>query len=795
MAFIALAAMAQSTMTDQQVLDYVKQGMAAGKSQKVMMQELVSRGVDRAQAQRVRRLYEQQMGGGANTEKVEAAAAATREHTPNGETAEEVDQLNNVEILERTATDEVATPDASNAIYGHGILSSSNLTFAPSANMPTPKNYTLGAGDEVIVDIFGVNESTIRSVINPEGYIKVDILGPVYLTGKTIAEANTYLKKRLATIYEGLNNGEEDVTDIQLSLGQIRSIQITIMGEVPAPGTFMVSSLSTAFHAMHRAGGVTNDGSVRAIKVIRNNRTISTIDIYDFLMTGSRKNDIRLEEGDIIMVEPYQQIVKLNGYVKRPMNFELKKGETVKDLLKYAGGFSRAAYTGSITVVRQNEREYEVRTVESKDYGTFVLVDGDEIEVTKMEARFENRIAIKGAVMMPGLYELGEIKTVKQLLEKAGGLQPDAFTERVMLHRENDDRSLETMGIDLDGIMKGTKADVVLRKNDELYIPSVFDLKDQGTLTIRGEVASPGTFPYAANTTIQDLILQAGGMLRSASVARIDVDRMIEDSESLMATSEIAQHFTFNMKDGYSLDGAASFVLEPYDVVTVRRSPSYVPGKTVTIAGEANFPGVYHLNKRQERVSDLVARSGDLTDFAYVKGAHITRLLTDDERDLAMTAIRAMVNNGDSLVPVLRDEYTVSLDLEMALKHPGSEYDLVLREGDVLEVPVFNNTVSIRGAVQLQTTVTYEKGLTKKKLVDMAGGYLKRAYKSKAFIVYMNGSVARLKWNTPIEPGCQVFIPIKAKKNNTTNIAQGVSIATAAASLGMMGVSIANLLK
>lgn len=794
-AFLSIAAIAQSTMSDQQVLNYLKEGMAAGKSQKVMMQELVARGVDRAQAQRVRRLYEQQMGGGDATERVESAAAASREHTPNGESAQEVDGLVNIESLEKTATDEIAAPDAANAIWGHSILRSNNLTFAPSANMPTPKNYTLGAGDEVIVDIYGVNQSTIRSTISPEGYIKIDVLGPVYLSGKTIAEANTYLKKRLSTIYNGLNKNDEEETDIQLSLGQIRSIQITIMGEVPSPGTFMVSSLATAYYAMHRAGGVTNNGSVRAIKVIRNNRTIATIDIYDFLLTGSRKNDIRLEEGDIIMVEPYKQVVKLSGYVKRPMNFELKDGETIKELLKYAGGFNLTAYTGSLTVIRKNEREYEVRTVADSDYGTFKLQDGDEIEVSKMEARFENRIAIRGAVMMPGIYELGDVKTVKQLIAKAGGLQPDAFTQRAMLHRELDDRSLETKGIDLEGILHGGKADVQLRKNDELYIPSVFDLKDQGTLTIRGEVASPGTFPFAANTTIKDLIIQAGGMLRSASVVRVDVDRMIEDNESFYAKSEIAQHYTFNVKDGYILDDAAAFVLEPYDVVTVRRSPSYVTGKTVSISGEVNFPGTYNMNKRQERVTDLITRAGDLTDFAYVRGAHIVRKFTPEERELAMTAIRAMVNNGDSLVPRIRDEYMVALDLEQALKNPGSEHDVVLREGDALEIPVYNNTVRIAGAVQMQNTITYEKGLNKKKLIDAAGGYLKRAHKHKAFIVYMNGKVARLKRNTPIEPGCQVFIPMKEKRDNATNIASIMSIATTASSIGMMAVSIANILK
>jgi len=797
--FIAFSALGQSTMTDKQVLDYVKQGMASGKSQKVMMQELVARGVDRTQAQRVRKLYEQQMAGASNKKNSDTEGTTTgRAHSTNAG-FDSIRMDNRYSQIDQNTVDEVfdktLVPQAADTIYGHTLFRNRNLSFAPSESMPTPKNYTLGAGDEVIVDIFGVNQSTIRDIITPEGYINIDILGPVYLSGKTISEANNYLKKRLSTIYEGLNKQDDDGTDIQLSLGQIRSIQVTIMGEVPNPGTYMVTSLSTVFHAMFSAGGVTDNGTLRTIKVVRNNHTIATIDIYDFLTTGSRKNDIRLEEGDVILVEPLNQLVKLSGHVKRPMSFEMKKGETVNDLLKYAGGFTKSAYKGSITVLRQHERKLEVRTVEATEFGSFALNDGDEVEVSKMDARYDNRISIKGAVLMPGVFELGEVKTVKQLIDKAGGLQPDAFTERAVLHRERDDRMLEIKGIDLDAIMRGTKPDVDLRRNDELEIPSMFDLKDQGTLTILGEVAVPDTFPYAANTTIKDLIIQAGGLLRGASTVRVDVDRLIDDSESFLATNDIAQHFTFNIKNGYSFDEASSFVLEPYDVVTVRKSPSYVPGKTVTITGEANFPGVYNLNKREERISDLIARAGDLTSFAYIKGANITRKLNESERELATNAIRAMVNNGDSLVPKVRDEYTVSLDLEKALNNKGSEYDIVLREGDVIDIPQFNNTVRIMGAVQMQTTVTYEKGLTKSKLVEMAGGYVKRAYKSKAFVVYMNGSVARLKRNTPIEPGCQIFIPIKEKKNNAAAISQAMSIATTAASLGMMGVSIANLLK
>lgn len=823
MAMIAIAAMAQSSMTDQQVLDYVKRGLSQGKSQKIIMQELVTRGVDRAQAQRVRRLYEKEMAGGQQEDQdVTSSASDDRSHsTKKSDKARTTDKKRKadkedvsstkrsrlsdeyeeegVDYLDEEYDDDYAELyadpilDKSNEIYGHNIFLNKKLSFAPSASMPTPVNYVLGAGDEVIVDIYGANQSTIRSVITPEGYINVEVLGPVYLSGKTISEANAYLKKRLSSIYEGLANEEE--TEIQLSLGQIRSIQVTIMGEVPNPGTFMVNSLSTVFHAMFTAGGVSDIGTVRAIKLIRKNKTVASVDVYDLLTTGSRKSDVRLEEGDIILVDPYTQLVKLNGQVKRPMKFEMKPGETVSDLLKYAGGFDQSSYTGSVSVVRQSGHNYVVRTVNSSEFSSFALEDGDEVEVLKMEARFENKISVTGAVKLPGVYELGEVKTVKQLIEKAGGLQPEAFTDRVVIHREREDKTLETKGVNLSGIYNGTVADVPLCNKDELFVPSIFDMEDQGVLVIRGEVAKPDTIPYAANTTIQDLIIHAGGLLRSASVVRIDVDRLVEDEESFTAQSEIAQHFTFNMKDGFAVDDAMSFVLEPYDVVTVRRSPSYVPGKTVTVSGEVNFPGVYNMNKREERVSDLVDRAGELTDFAYAKGAHITRVLTESERELAMTAVRAMVNNGDSLVPVLRDNYTVALDLEKALKNPGSEYDLVLREGDVLEIPVFNNTVRIGGAVQLQTTVTYEKGLNKRKLVDMAGGYLKRAYKTKAFIVYMNGKVAKLKWNTPIEPGCQVFIPIKAKKNGAANVTQALSIASATASLGMMGVSIANLLK
>lgn len=787
-------ATAQSTMTDQQVLDYVKSGMASGKKQNDIIKELALKGVDRAQAARVKKLYEAQLGGKENAAAVESAVAASREHVPNAGSAEDIDPLMTQDV-QKTANSGVTLPEASDGVYGRSIFRNKSLSFAPSKNMPTPKNYILGPGDEVIVDIFGANQSTIRSVISPEGYINVDILGPIYLSGKSIESANVFLKGKLAQIYEGLSGGEEK-TDIQLSLGQVRSIQITIVGEVPNPGTFMVTSLSTVFHAMFQAGGVKEPGTVRAIKLVRNNKPIATIDIYDFLLNGSRKNDVRLEEGDVIIVEPYQSVVKVQGYVKRPMNYEMKEGETIADLLKYAGGFSKTAYSDNVSVVRQQGHDFVVTTVEASQYSSFFLKNGDEIEVRKMDARFENRISISGAVVLPGVFELKpEVNSVRKLVNKAGGLLPEAFTKRALIHRQHEDRSLETCAIDLEGIMNGTKPDVSLQNNDELFVHSVFELNDQGTFTINGEVAIPGTFPFAANTTVQDLILQAGGLLRSASAARVDVVRLIVDNESLVAQKDISTYYTFSLNNGFAVDGADKFVLEPYDVVTVRRSPSYVSNRVVKVTGEVNFPGDYNMSRREERVSDIIAKAGNITDFAYIKGAQLLRKKTDAEKKQNELMADAVEASNDSIFDKNEEEqrYLVSFDMADALKNPGGENDLVLVDGDELIVPVLNNTVKIDGAVQMPTTVSYKKGMKKSDLINAAGGYAKRAYKRKAFIVYMNGRVSKLRRFTTIEPGSQVFIPKKDKKEN--QLQQIMSVSTTAASLGMMGVSIANLLK
>ena len=806
---------AQSTMTDQQVLEYVKKGMAAGKSQSDLVKELALKGVDRAQAARVKKLYESQSSSGTskdgkNTEDTDLEKSADdRQHTVNEdfisyktveqemdkEMGEEVSremylkkkvEIETKELLKRS----LYLKDDSVEVFGRDVFLNNRLTFIPNVNMATPRNFVLGPGDEVIIDIYGANQTTLRSIISPEGYINDEILGPIYLSGKTIESANAFLKNKFAQIYEGLNNGGEEQTDIQLSLGQVRTIQVSVIGEVPSPGTYQVSALATVFHAMFHAKGVREPGTVRDIKVVRNNKTVASVDMYDFLINGSRKNDVRLEEGDVIVVSPYKNIVKIKGEVKRPLNFEMKDGETVADLLRYAGGFAKSAYSDNVNVVRQNAHNISVSVVESAQFGSFALKNGDEIEVKKMNARYENRIVAAGSVLLPGEFELNdEVNSVRKLIRKAGGLHPEAFTQRAIIHRQHEDRTLETMPINLEGVINGSKPDVPLMNNDSLYIYSIYDMQDYGVLTINGEVNDPGVFPFAANTTVQDLILQAGGLLRSASMARIDVARMIVDNESLVAQKDISTYYTFTLNNGFAVDGADTFVLEPYDVVTVRRSPSYVKGRVVKVTGEVNFPGEYYMSRREERVSDIIAKAGDITDFAYIKGAQLLRRKTDADKTPTDRMTDVVVTANDTVTKA----YLVSFDMTDALKHPGGDNDLVLVDGDELIIPVLNNTVKIDGAVQMPATISFKKGMKKSDLVNAAGGYAKRAYRHRAYIVYMNGRVSKLRRFTPIEPGCQVFIPKKDKREN--QIQQFMSISTAAASLGMMGVSIANLLK
>ena len=756
----AMVAIAQNTMTDIQVLEYVKAGVEQGKPQNQLLRELAARGVDRAQAERVKALYERQKTSAAQAASV---TTDTRSHTVAGE----------VEINPDAFAEE--TPESvDNKVFGRDVFRNKSLNFAPSENLATPKNYRLGPGDEVIIDIFGANQTTLRSVISPEGSINVDVLGPLYLSGMTIEEANKYLKRKLAGIYGGLNRNSAG-TDIRLSLGQIRSIQVNVLGDVNHAGTYVVSAFSTVFHVLYLAGGVVEPGSLRNITVTRAGKIVGTVDVYEFLMNGSRESDIRLEEGDVVMVKPYTCMVKIGGEVKRPMNFEMKEGETLKDLINYAGGFAGGAYTDNVTVVRQNGRNYEVRTVSAPDYPVFLMQDGDEVTVSKLNSFYENRIAISGAVYQPGNYELGgDVKTVRQLVAKAGGLLPDAFLNRAVLHREHEDKSLEVLSINLGRLMSGQDPDVVLQKNDELFVTSEADLQEQGTMTISGMVANPGTFPFAKNTTVEDLIIMAGGLREGASLARVDVARRKRDANGLTQTDETAEIFNLSLKDGFVDDGGTHFYLQPFDEVTIHQSPSYNVQTHVTLTGEANFPGSFTLTHRNERLSDLVKKAGGITNYAYLKGARLFRNMSEDERRQILDILSYHVGGSNTAIDTVNvyqmmADYQVGIQLEKALANPGSDADIVLMEGDVLDIPVIRGTVRVMGAVMMPSVVSYDSRMNGKDYIKAAGGYSNDARKSKAYVLHMNGNSEPLKSSTRIFAGDDIIVPEKRVNEGMTD--------------------------
>lgn len=783
--------MAQTGMTDQQVLEYVKQGMSEGKDQRQMATELARRGVTREQAERVKKLYEQEQG--VSTSKMsgtELNEARLREATQ---------EESNTSVLENPQPDSRELVQE-NQVFGRNIFNTRNLTFEPSVNIATPPNYRLGPGDEVIIDIWGTSQNTIRQQISPDGTINIEKIGPVNLSGMTVSEANSYLKRVLGKTYSGLDT-PDGTLEIRLTLGNTRTIQINVMGEVIQPGTYALSSFSTVFHALYRAGGVSEIGSLRNVQVTRDGKTVAKVDVYDFIMKGKTQDDIRLQEGDVIIVPAYEALVQISGNVKRPMKFEMKKNETLATLISYAGGFSADAYTRSLRVVRQNGEEYEINTVKEVDYSAYPMRNGDVVTAEAILNRFTNKLEVRGAVYRPGIYQLnGEINTVRALVNEAKGLMGDAFTNRAVLQREREDLTTEIISVDVRSIMAGTSPDIPLQKNDILYIPSIHDLEERGDVAIYGEVAKPDRYSYSDNMTLEDLIIRAGGLRESASTVRVDVSRRIKDPKSTVSTDSIGQMFTFALKDGFVIDGQQGFTLQPYDQVFVRRSPGYQAQQNVQVLGEVIFGGTYAMTNTEERLSDLIKKAGGATSKAYLRGAKLTRVANEEEKKRMRDVINLMNRQFgeammDSLGIKVDSTFSVGIDLEKAVASPGSEYDLVLREGDVLSVPKLNNTVKVNGAVMMPNTVGYLSNKNANYYLDQAGGYALNAKKSKKFVIYMNGQVARIKGHDKdkIEPGCEIIVP--SKKNKKVNAAEILSYATSFGSLATMFATITNLIK
>lgn len=797
--------MAQSGMTDSQVIQYVQEGTKQGKSQQQLMMELSAKGVSRDQVLRLKKMYESgQIGAGTGgTEATNPNSRLRKEYLrkDNMQQGKGNYVMGTVMMNDSTAMtmplDQYGRPirpvNPEDQVFGRNIFTNENLTFEPDVNVATPQDYRLGPGDEIIIDIWGASENSIRQEISPDGTITIPGLGMISLNGMNIADAKEYLRSELSRIYADEGN------QIQVTLGNTRSIRVNVMGEVMVPGTYTMSAFASVFHALYNAGGITDLGSLRDIRVARNGKTVANVDVYEYILQGKTDTNISLQEGDVIIVPTYEAIVKVEGKVKRPMKYEMKEDETISTLLKYAGFFASNAYKNSVRVVRQEGRQLSVATVERDNFGSFKVMDGDVVSADSISNRYSNRLEIVGAVYRPGVYEFSDrINTVKKLLTQADGLLGDAFTNRAVLYRQRENLTSEVLPVDVKGIMEGSAADVELRNNDLLYIPSIHDIKDEGDVYISGEIKNPGTYPYADNMTLEDFVITAGGLKETASLVRVDVARRIKDNKGTEASATVSQNFTFGLKDGFIVDGEPGFVLEPYDQVFVRKSPGYRVQKLVTVKGEVLFAGEYSLNRKNERLSNLIERAGGITAFGYTKGAKLTRVANEDEKKRmadVLDLMRRELGEGltDSLKLELDSVFTVGIDLEEALAKPGSSADIVLREGDVISVPEMTSTVKINGAVMMPNTVTYLDGKNVGYYLNQAGGYSQNAKKSKKFIIYMNGHVEKVKARSKkVEPGCEIVVPNKVKKNTFGNI---MGYTTSIASLAMMVASIANLVK
>ena len=853
---IGSASAQTSSMTDDQVMRLVVKEHERGTSNAQIVTKLMQQGVDISQIRRVRNKYERQMkqGGVAGASEEVASKDATRLRTNNGKTREDygkgidekAENYSNYRVKAQKDKDYKHTYDEDDEefmdfqdemdglipdtammikrllaeremkrkkVFGRDIFNNKELSFEPNMNIATPQNYRLGPGDAVIIDIYGASQKTIQSTVSPDGEVTIEGYGPVNVSGLTVAQANARLRSTLGSRYRS--------SRIKLTVGQTKTIMVNVMGEVKAPGTYTLSAFATVFHALYMAGGTNDLGTLRNIKVYRNNRLVTVVDIYDYILNGKLTGNVRLTDNDVIVVGPYDCLVTITGKVKRPMIYEMKKNESVNSLLKYSGGFTGDAYKKSVRVNRKTGRERSVYNVEEFDFSSFRIDDGDSVSVDSILPRYANTVEVKGAVFRPGMYNIGDqINSVRTLVEHAEGLTEDAFTARAVMHRMKSDRNLEVISVDIAGILAGTSPDIPLKENDVLFIPTRQDKMTERTITIRGEVQYPGTYLYAEHETIEDFVLQAGGLTDKASTINVLVSRRVNDTKATKPDSIIAKTYTLSLKDGFVIDGKPGFELMPYDEVSIRKSPAYTEQQNVEIEGEVLFGGTYTLSRRNSRLSDLFQKAGGGTDQAYIKGARLMRKANEAEKARMEAVLKmqreqqqknllqlaASSNNASAITETAKDakdadlqkfnvpdEYPVGIDLAEALKHPGSDADMILREGDRLIVPQYNSTVKINGAVMYANTVAYEKGKSISRYIDEAGGFASDANKSKAYIIYMNGKVAKVGHGAKVQPGCEIVIPAKMKRKMTA--AEMMSMGSSMSSIAAMIATIANLSK
>lgn len=849
---IPMSIMAQSSMTDDQVMKFIVKEHNAGTPQSQIVTKLMQNGVNIEQIRRVKKKYEraakdQGLGQVSSTtgSKNDTRLRSNGKKKANGDAKDDEylddkksqydsqnrlkdgrvkdkrsyvfddtnDEWNDMrdeldEFVPDTAAllEKLMMEKTKRKVFGRNIFNNKNLSFEPNMNIATPQNYRLGPGDAVFIDIYGASQKTIECTVSPDGFVTIDGYGPVEVSGLTVSQANAKLRSTLGSRYSS--------SHIKLTVGETRSIMVNVMGEVKAPGTYTLSAFATVFHALYMAGGTNDLGTLRNIKVYRNNRLVTVVDIYDYMLNGKLTGNVRLADNDVIVVGPYDCLVNLTGKVKRPMWYEMKKNESVGSLLKYAGGFTGDAYTKSVRVVRKTGKEYSVYNVDEFDMSSFQVSDEDSVSVDSILDRYSNMVEIKGAVFRPGMYQVGgEINSVRSLLEHADGLREEAFTARAVMHRMKKDRTLEVVPVDVEGILDGKVADVPLKPNDVLFIPTKQEMMEEQTITIHGEVNYPGIYKYASNETLEDFVLQAGGLKNSASTVKVDVARRVMNPKALTNDSISAYTYSFALKDGFVIDGTPGFHLMPFDEVYVRKSPGFSKQQNVVVDGEVTFSGTYTLQRKNTRLSDVIKAAGGVNDRGYAAGATLVRKINESERkrleaarkmaleqyeqvaaeEAAKTGKSVDITNSERIKKFqIDDTYSVGIELDKAIANPGSDADIVLREGDRIVVPQYTGTVKINGEVMYPNTVGFVKGKKASYYIDQAGGFSNKAKRGQTYIIYMNGMVAKVSHNAKPMPGCEIVVPAKA--TTKMSIAETMTIGTSVASIATMIATLANIL-
>lgn len=780
-------------LTDNQVLEIIRTEVQAGSSQSQIATKLMQRGATVQQVRRLRDQYERQQN---NSDGIATSVQPSREASTVGAILPEtVDPNATIESELSDYNLELAGDSITNTkrIFGHDIFNRRLLSFDPGQNITAPQSYLLGPGDRVTIDIYGASQRTVTETIARDGSITIPDYGPIALGGLTVSQAKVALKDQLGSRYVS--------SEIRLTVDGNRTIAVNVVGEVRVPGTYVISSFASVFYALHMAGGITDLGTLRDVRVYRKNKLVSSVDLYDYILNGRLTGDITLHDQDLILVGTYTNLVDVAGKVKRPMLYEMRDTETLGTAIDYAGGFTGDAYRKTVRVIRKTGENLSVHSVDEFDLKSFRIADGDSIAVDSVINRYNNMVEARGALFRPGMYQLGgNVLTVKGLVDQAGGIMENAFADHALIHRMKADRTLETISIDLNGILSGKRPDVPLKNEDLLFVPTMSDRLDARKLTITGSVMFPGDYKYSEGMSVEDLILQAGGLTDGASTARVDVSRLINDPTATTVSNRIGESYSFSLKDGLIADGDKSFTLQPYDVVHVRRSPRYFTPRMITVSGEVQFEGRHTMEVKNTRLSDAIRMAGGLTNDAYAHGAILMRQMNDDERRLQRRVLDSTKNTASNdTVDVdlieLDTEYSVGIELDKALANPGGPNDIQLRENDRLIIPEYNNTVRITGNVMFQNVVSYAEGKDYKWYVNKAGGFGHRAKKSKTYIVYQNGMVAKVGRGTKVEPGCAIIVPTKPEPRNGGGIQQWLSIGTSLTSIAAMVATLVNVIK